>query len=239
VRDLRLRYRGAGLGYLWSLINPLLLLLTYTVVFSRIMRVNIPDFPLYLGCGILPWIWFTNSVMAGVRSVETGAGLLRRVYFPAQLLPLVHVTSQFVHFLLSLPILLAFLALTGHAPGAPMLALLPLFTVQFTVLAGASLVVSALGVRFQDTEYIVSNLLLIFFFLAPIVYPPEHVPEELRSYLWLNPVAVLVDGYRDILFFDKWPEWSRIGAAALGALGILWLGTTVFDRMRWKFVEQI
>ncbi len=239
LRDLRLRYRGMGLGYLWSLVNPLLLLLTYSFVFSRILHVRIPDFPLYLGCGILPWIWFTHSITAGSRSVEQGKGLLRRGYFPAPVLPVVQVVAQFVHFLLGLLILEPLLVLEGHVPGASLVALVPLFLVQLTLLSGLALLVAALGVRFLDVEYVIANALLILFFLAAIVYQPESVPADIRPLLWVNPLAVLVDGYRAVLFYGTWPAWPRVAGAALTALVALWLGSAVFGRLRWTFAEHL
>ncbi|MFN2431363.1 MAG: ABC transporter permease [Gemmatimonadota bacterium] len=239
LRDLRARYRGHALGYLWSILNPALLLVVYTVVFSTILRVGIEDFVLFLGCGLLPWTWFSTAVTVATGAVRQGAGLVRRVAFPVQVLPLVPVLSHLVHLLISLPLLLGLALLLGRPPGVTVIALVPLLLVQLVFTAGVSLGVAALGVRFRDFEFLLGNLLLVLFFLAPIIYAPEMVPPGLRRVLVLNPLAVVIGGFQDALYRGSWPSWAWLAAAAAFSLVTFVLGAWLFEHERVDFAEQL
>ncbi|MBA2564679.1 MAG: ABC transporter permease [Gemmatimonadetes bacterium] len=239
LRDLRARYRGHGLGYFWSILNPLLLLVVYTVVFSTILRVGIDDFVLFLACGLLPWTWFSTALSVATGSVRQGAGFVRRIYFPAQVLPLVAVLSQLVHFLVSLPLVLLLAAVLGRVPGAPLMALVPIVLIQTVFTSGLALFVSSLGVRFRDLEHILSNVLLVLFFLAPIIYAPEMVPTGLRWVLRVNPLAVLIGGYQDVLYRRAWPDWMSLGLALTVSVLVFGAGALLFERERRGFAELL
>ena len=239
ARDLKVRYQALGLGYLWSLINPVLMIAVYTLVFSVILRSGLPGFALFLACGLVPWIWFQSSLVAGANAIVENGPILRRRYLPSQILPLVTVTSFFIHFLTTLPILLAFLVAAGRSPG-PSLVLLPVLVLfQYVLTYGLALAVSALTVRFRDLELILSNLMLVLFFLTPILYSLERIPESVQPLLLLNPMTHLAHSYQNVLFFGRWPFWSELAALALMAPAALLLGISVFEARRWKFAEQV
>lgn len=239
VRDLKARYRGSVLGFLWTFLNPLLLMVTYTLIFSIYMRVEMKNYTVFLLTGLLPWLWFSTSLLVGATSVVDGAGLLKKVFFPPQVLPAVTVFSNLANFLLSLPLLFGFLLLFRVRVGWAVLALLPLMAVQLVFTYGLTLIVSALTVRYRDLAQLVGNLLTFWFFLSPVIYPPHLVPARFAPLLMLNPMAPLLMGYQSVLLYNVMPAWRQVGMVAVVALAVLALGGLVFDRFRWTFAEEV
>src|SRR6266849_7525868 len=172
-RELKARYRGSILGFFWSFVNPLLLLLTYGIVFTYMLPVPRPPevepYFLYLFCGILPWTWFNASVLEGSGVLIAGGSLIKKVMFPAEVLPVVTVLTNMVQFLLGLPILFLFLVLRIGVSPAALLLPLPLF-VQLVLTLGLALCVSALTVHFRDIQNILSHVLHLWFFATPVLY---------------------------------------------------------------------
>lgn len=249
LRELRARYRGSLLGFLWSFLNPLLLMVVYVLVFSVYLRVPMDKYAVFLFSGLLPWLWFSSS-LAHATGVIVGSGaLVKRILFPAEILPLVSVLSNMVNMLLSLPLLFLFLLLFGVRPG-PMLVFLPLLLgLQFLLTAGLALPLAALNVHLRDVEQILSNLLVLLFFLSPILYPVSTVPTSfrvgdlltlpLRPLYFLNPVAGLVQSYQNIFFFGREPHWIHLGMVSAFAAASLWGGYWVFDRLRDSLAEEV
>lgn len=239
VRDLKARYRGSLLGFLWTFLNPILLMGTYTLIFSVYMRVEMENYAAFLLTGLLPWLWFSSSLLMGATSVVEGGGLLKKVFFPPQILPAVTVLANFANFLFSLPLLFGFLILFGTRIGWTVVALLPLMAVQLGLTYGLTLMVAALTVRYRDLAQLLGNFVTLWFFLSPVIYPPNLVPPEFSALLTLNPMAPLLMGYQNILMYNTWPLWGNVGAVAVVALGTIILGTFVFNRFRWTFAEEV
>lgn len=239
VRDLKARYRGSVLGFLWTFLNPILLMATYTLIFSVYMRIEMANYAAFLMTGLLPWLWFSSSLMMGATSVVDGGGLLKKVFFPSQILPAVTVLANFANFLLSLPLLFGFLLLFGVRAGWTWVALLPLMAIQLGLTYGLTLIVAALTVRYRDLAQLLTNFLTLWFFLSPVIYPPNLVPAKFAALLTLNPMAPLLLGYQNILLYNSFPLWGHVGIAAVVALGTLMLGTLVFNRFKWTFAEEV
>jgi len=255
-RELKARYRGTVLGFLWSFINPLLLMIIYTVVFGFIIGPRDPAFgsnrvlyALFLFCGVLPWSWFSSSSIESANILMIQGNLIKKVLFPAEILPVVVVTSNFIHFLFGLPILLAaklliILFVPQAPPFSPYLALLPLVMfVQFVFSLGFGFLISSLTVHFRDIKDILANLLTFWFFATPIIYPmtfPAIQRSSLfRLFLNLNPMTHIIQGYHDTLFAGRPPDWLHLGGTLLFALLLFWAGHTVFDRLRDSFPEEV
>jgi len=243
ARELKARYRGSALGVVWSFLNPLLLLLIYTFVFSVVMPgargAQIEHFPLFMFCGILPWTWFSSSLLESANVFIAGGGLLRKVLFPAEVLPIVAVLAGLVHFCLGLPILMAFIVYY-RVPITTDLAWLPLIVAdQLLLTIGLALLVSALTVHFRDLRDLLGNLLTLGFFMTPIVYSLSQAPEWARPYLKLNPFTHLAVFYQEVLFnpspFTGWPRVLELGLAALAVCAF---GYFVFDRLRDTLPEE-
>lgn len=249
LRELRARYRGSFLGFLWSFLNPLLLMLVYVLVFAVYLRVPMEHYAIFLFTGLLPWLWFSSSLGHATGVIVGSGALVKRILFPAEVLPLVSVLSNLVNFLLSLPLLFLFLLAFGVRPG-PMLAFLPLLlTLQLLLTVGLALPLAALNVYLRDVEQILSNVLVLLFFLSPILYPVSTVPGSLRlgdlltiplrPLYFLNPVAGLVQGYQNIIFFGREPHWIHLGMVTAFAVVALWGGYWVFDRLRDSLAEAV
>jgi len=239
LRDLKARYRGSVLGFLWTFLNPALLMGTYTLIFSVYMRVQMEHYPAFLMTGLLPWTWFSSSLVVGGTSVVQGGELLKKVFFPPQVLPAVSVLANVVNFLLSLPLLFGFLLIFQIRPGLAVVALLPIVAIQLVLTYGLTLMVSSLTVRYRDVAQLLGNLLTFWFFLSPVVYPAEQVPEPLRPLLVLNPMAPLLMGYQNVFLHNLWPEWTGLAAAAIASMGAMTVGWLVFNHFRWTFAEEV
>lgn len=247
-RELNARYRASVLGFLWSLLNPLLLLFVYAVVFTYIFNPRFPGgdpYPLFLFSGLLPWLFFSGTVLDSSVTLIDNGPLLAKVMCPPEIFPAVTVVSHLVHHLLALPVLIAALAVaavTGAHPFPTTIWLLPLALVPWLLLAGgAALGVSALSVRLRDLRDLVGHLLNLLFFSSPIIYSLDGlaVPSWLERVLRLNPLAALVEVYRDLAFTGTIPGvrlWAV--AAAVGVAGWL-LGAAVFIRLRETLVESV
>src|SRR5918996_5977210 len=205
ARELKARYRGSVLGFFWSFVNPLLLLLVYTFVFTVVLpAAHPPDlqpFALFMFCGILPWTWFASSLLEASNVLIAGGNLIRKVLFPAEVLPIVTVLAGLVHFCFGLPILAAFLIYYRVPLVAADLAWFPVIVfVQLVLTLGLALLVSALTVHFRDVRDLLANLLTLWFFATPIIYPLSVAPERVQRLLKLNPFTHLAVSYQEVLF---------------------------------------
>ena len=246
ARELKARYRGSALGFFWSFINPLLLLLVYTFVFEFVMPGRSAEKPysLFLFCGLLPWTWFSSSVLESSGVLISSGNLIKKVLFPAEVLPIVTVLSNMVHFLLGLPILVAFLIYYRRPLEFPEVFWFPVVVLtQLILTTGIALIVSALTVHFRDIKDILGNLLTFWFFTTPIVYslnsPPIEEHPAIKAILILNPMTHIMEGYHDCLFYGRALHWSSLGIVLLISLLLFYIGYAVFDRLRDSFPEEV
>ena len=255
VRELKARYRGTVLGFLWSFINPLMMLLVYSVVFGLFLRsgpqrvegVDIAGFnySIFLFTGLLPWIWFNTSVLEASQVLFTHGNLIKKIKFPVEVLPIMTVTSNMIHFLLGLPILvLCIILLSSGITITPWVLLLPVaILLQYIFTLGFSLIMSALTVHFKDLKDIMTNLLILWFFGTPIIYPlatdvvQKH--DWARIILNLNPMTHIVEAYQYIFFFGQLPHWKKIPVTFVFSTVLLILGYALFDKLRDTFVEEV
>jgi ABC-type polysaccharide/polyol phosphate export permease len=239
VRDLKARYRGSTLGLLWTLLNPLLHMAIYALVFSVYIRNEMERYPAFLLCGILPWTWLSSALFLGTTAIIEGGSMLKKVFFPPQVLPTVTVIATFINFLLSLPLLFGVLLLFGVTFGWSLLALPLIMSAQFALTLGLTLIISAISVRYRDIPPILGHMLMFWFFLTPILYPVSSVPERFRTLLSFNPATPFFVAYQEALMYNRLVPWEAFGAmVALGA-GALLVGVLVFEHLRWSLVEEV
>jgi len=245
VRELKARYRGSVLGFFWSFVNPLLLLLVYTFVFTVVLPGARPPelepFALFMFCGILPWTWFSSSLIESSNVLIAGGNLIRKVLFPAEILPIVTVLAGLVHFCLGLPILAAFLVYY-RVPIVPtdLLWFPVIVAVQLVLTLGLALLLSALTVHFRDVRDLLSNLLTLWFFATPIIYDLSQAPPQVRRLLNLNPFTHLAVSYQEVLFRPgPFTEWPRLLAVGAGSIAMFLAGYFVFDRLRDTLAEEV
>jgi ABC-type polysaccharide/polyol phosphate export permease len=240
-RELKARYRGSILGFFWSFVNPLLLLLTYWLVFTYMLpgvrARSLEPYFLFLFVGILPWTWFQSSVAEAAGVLIAGGNLIKKVLFPAEVLPVVTVLANMVQFLLGLPILLLFLAWNGHLAPSALLMPLPLL-VQLVFTLGLALFVSALTVHFRDIQSILAHLLHIWFFATPVLYA---MPESgrLHAVLRFNPMAHVLVSYQEMLFTGTFRHGRGLALAGVAAVLTFACGAWLFDRLRDTLAEEV
>jgi len=241
VRELKARYRGSVLGFLWSFLNPLLMMSVYALVFNYYFRFDIKGYAAYLCCGLLPWIWFSTGILEGSRSIIVGSNLVNKALFPAEILPIVSVLSNLVNFLLSLPMLL--IILFFYSIKVTPYALLLVFPVLVQVLLMTAIVMflSTASVYFRDVEQILANLMSLMFFLCPIIYMVDQIPIMQRYPILYkgNPIALVMMSYQDIFFYGRMFDWQSLLIIALCSLVLFFAGYAVFNRTKDNFPEEV
>lgn len=239
-RELRGKYKGSVLGFLWTFINPLLQLLVYTIVFSVIMKSNIDQYYIFLFVALIPWIFFSTAVQGGSTSVTNSADMIKKIYFPREVLPISCVISAFVNMLLSFLVVLAVLLFTGFGIELRLLIYMPvIMLVELIFSMGIAFLVSALNVYFRDLSYILAIVVMAWQYLTPVMYPSSWVPDKLLGVWRLNPLTPIIDAYRDVLYYKVAPNLtSLVQATAIGVIFIV-VGYILFRRMQRKFAEEI
>jgi lipopolysaccharide transport system permease protein len=249
-RELKARYRGSMLGFFWSFFNPLLLLIVYTIVFNYILpnrALETQPYSLFLFCGLLPWTWFSSSLLEASNVIVSGGNLIKKIIFPAEVLPVVSVLANMIHFLLGTPILVLFMIIY-KVPVTPYAIFFPIIIViQLILTLGFSLLISSLSVHFRDLRDILANLLTLWFFSTPIIYPltfsTEHnenfISELFRRVLYMNPLSYVMDGYHRAIFYGTMPDWKHLLIVLAGSLLCFFVGYFVFDRLRDTFAEEV
>jgi len=238
-RELKARYRGAALGFVWSVLNPLIFMSVYVLVFSVYLRIDVEKYPAFLLCGLLPWTWFSSSLVESSRSIIDNRGLVKKVALPSGIFPLVSIGSNLAHFLLSMPVLLVLLYAFGLPVSWPVLLFPAVLLVQFLLTFGIALACAALAVRFRDMLQMVPNVLTLWFFVTPIFYSESLVPAPFRGLLLLNPMAPLVMLYQDILYHRRAPDWVPFVFLLVLGIAAVVAGHLVFEARREFFVEEL
>lgn len=250
TRELKARYRGSVLGFFWSFINPLLLLIVYTIVFNYILpnrALGTQPYALFLFCGLLPWTWFSSSLLESSNVIISGGSLIKKIIFPAEVLPFVSVIANMIHFLLGTPILLLFIfiykvPITWNALFFPLIVL-----IQLILTLGFALWISSLSVHFRDLRDILANLITLWFFCTPVIYPFQvsfiqdsgALSQIFRTVLYINPVSYIMDSYHQSIFYGKVPDIRHLLIVFLGSLATFLSGYFIFDRLRDTFAEEV
>ncbi len=239
-RHLNARYRGSLLGFVWSFLNPLCLIAVYSLVFQYYIRFDgVEHYTLFLFAGLLPWIWFSSGLLEATGSISGGGSLITKAMFPPHILPVVAVLTNLANFLFAVPLLLGFMLITGVLPTASLLSLPLVIGIELVFLIGLSLLFSALNVHFRDVQHILGNMITLWFFLCPILYPTEQVPEGIRFTIWLNPVATFTEMYHSIFMEGVSPAFGTVILSLAIACITFYLGCSVFNRYRDEFAELV
>lgn len=239
-RDLRGRYKASLLGFLWTFINPLCQILVYSFVFSMIMRTGIEQFYVYLISGMIPWIFFSSAVSGGTMCIKNQSEMVKKIYFPREVLPISFVTSAFINMLFCFIMIFLVVGVSGRGFNVVALLFLPLvMIVEYVMALGFTMIVSGLTVYFRDMEHIVSVIMMAWIYLTPIMYTVEMVPEKLRGVYLINPMTPVVQAYQQILYYKQIPEMGTLGLAALFALIILVIGVIAFRKLERNFAEEM
>jgi lipopolysaccharide transport system permease protein len=237
-RELKARYRGSVLGFFWTFLNPTLQMLVYALVFGWMQKNAIPSYPYFMFVGMLPWIWFSSSVGGGASSISDRRDLLTKVRFPAQVLPSTVVATNLLNYILSLPLMVGLGLIfhvwpTWHVVAFPLI----VFT-QLVFTMAVVYVLSAVNVTFRDLQHIVLNILMMWFFITPVLYKLSAIDERYRHWLLIaNPMAVLVTSYQAVFYEHRLPDAMPLAALLLVSIGLLWAASRLFEARREDFAE--
>lgn len=251
VRDLKVRYKNSVLGIAWSWLNPLLMMLVFTFVFDVIGfgRQDVRNYPVYFLAGILPWNMFSASVVGATASVVGSGYLIKKVYFPREVLPLSTVLANMINFLIALPVFIG-VALVSGVPLTGWVLLVPvIILVQVCFAAGVGLLLATLNVYYRDTQIIMEVLMLAWFFITPVFWDQGILPLTrdvlgvtlpVRSLVyWLNPMASIIASYRDTMYWGRQPALDFFVRSAATAVVILVVGYMVFHKYSSAFAEEL
>jgi ABC-2 type transport system permease protein len=244
-KELKVKYRGSVLGFFWSLLNPILTMLVYSFVFSIVLQSGIKEFAIFLICALLPFNFLSNSVNYGAGSIIGNSNLINKIYFPREIIPLSVVFANLINFLLELVALFIVLAIMGYKFYIYLYILPLVIFIEFFLVAGMTLLVSALNVLFRDLQHLITIIMMVWFFGTPVIYPLEMVPEKYQFIIKLNPMTVYTSYYRNIFYYVKFPGSGGFPSAvetliAVGiTLVIFFTGYLVFKKLEYRFAEEI
>ena len=240
LKDLKLKYRGSVLGFMWSLLNPLMMIGVYTVAFTYILNSKVQGFVFFLLLGILPWNFFVGSANMSTGAIIDSGSLMKSVRFPPAILPTATVLFNLAQYLLTIVVFLPVMMLAYRIPVAAPMLLYPVFLglqVLFTV--GVALLLAAGTAFFRDVRHLLEIALSILFWLTPIVYPLAQVSPKLKPLVLLTPLSPFIVAYQQMFYYRQWPDANVWMAATVYAFGALLIGSRLFLSVEDRLSEQL
>ena len=239
-KNLRGRYKGSVLGFMWTFIGPLLQLGIYTMLFSIILNNNTDKYYLFLFVALIPWFFFSNCLAGGAGAVREEKDLVVKIYFPREVIPVYFVTAAFVNMLYCFVIVISVVLLSGvQVSLLAWLSLPVIMIIEYVLALGTTLLVSSATVYFRDLQHFLGIAVLALQFGSPIMYGIEIVPDRLMQVYMLNPLAAIMVAYRDILYYGRVPDFSSLVYSAIFAMVTLIIGFLVFGRLKRYFAEVL
>lgn len=238
-KDLRTRYKGSFFGFLWTFFNPLLMLLVYSTLFSLIIKMPVDNYPIFLFCTLLSWNFFSSAVQSSSSIIVSSGNLIKKVYFPHEILPISVVSGGLINYLYGLIILIPALSVFGYYPNLNYLWLPIIIVIQFILTLALSFFVSAVTVYFRDLEHMLNIFLMALLYLTPVLYPQSMIPDK---YQWLfnwNPMAILVTSYRQVFYYNESPNMFQLMILGGLAIILLLISHLYFMKVKGKFNEEI
>ena len=239
TKDIGGKYKKSALGVAWSFLNPLLQIAVYAFVFQVVLKSNIEDYAVYLCCGLIPWQYFAGIVNKGAATIIDNGNVIKKVYFPREILPISVVTSEGVNFMIATVIILIFM-LGGGRPFTIYLLFYPLIlAIQYIVSIGVALIVSSISVYFRDLIHILGILIQLLFYATPIVYSINQVPSNFAWVMKINPMAYLIEGYRAIFYNGQMPDLKGLAIALGMGIVLFIIGRFTFSKLQKRFAEEL
>ena len=238
-KDIGGKYKNSFLGVLWSFVNPLLQILVYAIIFPLIMKNDIPNYVVFMVCGLIPWNYFSTVINRSSFTMIENGNIIKKVYFPREILPISVLTSETVTFLISSILILLFtfgygLEITINIIFYPLVLL-----VQYIMLLGISLIVSSVTVYFRDLQHFIGVLLQLFFYATPIVYAVDVIPVNFQWILKFNPMTYIIEGYRDIFWGQTSPDISTLLIVLAIGVVLCIVGYLIFNKLQKRFAEEL
>ena len=239
TKDVGGKYKNSFLGVLWSFVNPLLQIAVYAFVFQIIMKSNIENYAVYLCCGLVPWQYFSSVVIKGAAVMIDNGNIIKKVYFPREILPISIVTSEGVNFLISTLIILGFVIFGGIGLSINIIWYFLILAIQYMVSIGIAFIVSSLTVYFRDLLHMLGILIQLLFYATPIVYSMESVPEKFHWLVKINPMTYLINGYRDIFYNKTMPDFHGLLISFGMGIVLIVFGYMLFKKLEKRFAEEL
>lgn len=238
-KEIRGRYKNSILGILWSFLNPLLQLLVYSIIFGALLAGGDKTYPIYICVALIPWTYFTTAVSSSSFTIIGNADIIKKVYFPREILPISVVTSGAVNFIISTIIILVFVLFSGVGI-TWYIVLYPLvLLVQYVLQLGIAFIVSSITVYFRDLEHIIGVVLMAAFYATPIVYKLEQLPQNLQIIMKINPMTHIINAYRAIFYYQEMPDFKALGILFAISIILLVIGYMVFKKLQKGFAEEL
>lgn len=238
-KEFRGKYKKSFFGVLWSFINPLLQLLIYALVFPYILRIQEDNYIMFLFSALIPWNFFATTISQSTSIIVGNGGILKKVYFPREILPISIVISGAINFLISCIIIFAALLISGIGITANVLWLPVILLVQCIITLAFCFVLSALTVFIRDLEYFINVLLQLWMYMTPVLYKIEMIPEKLAKLFYLNPMVEIINAYRAIFYYKTMPNLKALGILAVIGIIIMFVGYWIFKKLEKKFAEEL
>ena len=238
-KEVRGKYKGSFLGVLWSFVNPLLMTLVYAIVFPFLLKSSQPHYTTFIVIAIIPWTWFTYTIMSGTNTFLVNAGIIKKVYFPREILPISIVTSGLINYLISCIIIGLFLLFSGIGFSKYILFLPVIAIIQYLLTLAIIMITSAINVYIRDAEYIINFFVTMLFYATPVLYSADLFPKQFRQFLYLNPMTTIINGYRDIFYYKQMPDCLALGIVFIISILLLLLGFKIFRKLEKGFAEEV
>jgi lipopolysaccharide transport system permease protein len=240
MRDFRVRYRNMSLGILWSLANPLIMMLVLTFVFKNVFpNSSVKNYPAFALIGLISYNFFSLAWSSSTTSLSYNAGLVKRVRMMREIIPIASVLAQSIHFLIQIVLVLIFVVALGMRPTHEWLWIIPILVVELVFVSGLALLCSAFDVYLRDTRYLVDSAVTVMFWLTPVFYPVELIPFRFRTVYELNPIATVIVCLRQVLLDAKMPSLQTLGLGGIVAGALFLIGLFVFGRMKGNFGDYL
>lgn len=239
LKELKTRYKSTMLGFLWAFLNPLFQMIVLSIIFTVIVRIQVEKYPLFLFAGLLPWMFFNQSLISGTRSLINNRELIKKAFFPREILPLSLVFSNLVNFLLSLLVFLPALFVLSNYISFNLLLLPVIILLQIILTIGIVLVTSSLNIYYRDVSFVVQALILAWFYLTPVIYPLSMVPKRFISFYSLNPMVGIISLYHFTLLGRSLPSISILLPSFLLILFIFTFGIILFKKREPYFADWV
>jgi ABC-2 type transport system permease protein len=240
AKDIAVKYRGSILGLMWSLLNPALMLVVYVFAFQVVLKVHTENYAFFIMAGLLPWSFFASALTSSTQAIVGNAGLIRRVYFPREILPIACVLFTFWQLVLAFAVFLpAVILISGVDPSWRILLVLPVLLLHLLFTVGLAFALAAVTVHFRDVAHLTEVLLPLLFWVTPIVYSIEMVPAPLRSWMKFSPLALFTISYQEVLLRARLPEWSLVTPVVAWTTATVGIGHLIFRRFSPTLAEEV
>ena len=239
-KDVRGKYKNSFLGVFWSFLNPLLQIAVYALIFPLLMRGGpIENYTVFICCGLIPWTYFSTAISRASFTIIDNGNIVKKVYFPREILPISVVTSEAINFIISTVIILAFVLGYGVGVSKYIIFYPVVLLVQYFLLIGIAFIVSSVTVFFRDLQHFIGIGLQLLFYATPIVYAPGQIPESFQWIIKYNPMTYTINAYRNIFYYKQMPELKSLAIVFGTSILLCIIGYKIFHRLQKKFAEEM